>query len=312
MADRAPLYVDVADAPEGGVAHWVTARDGLKLRAANWAHGGAKGTVLLFPGRTEYVEKYGRAAADLRARGYAMATIDWRGQGLADRLHEDAAMGHVPDFVEYQRDVAALVAYARAQGLPEPYHLLAHSMGGCIGLRSVMQDLPVKSAVFSAPMWGLLFALPLRPVLWSMRRLGRRLPWPNRYPPGQRPETYVLHNGYQANVLTSDHDMWEYMCRQVDKHPDLALGGPSFRWVQEALHEMETLAAKPAPDLPTLTFVGNREAVVDPFRIHDRMRNWPKGEIEVLSHARHEPMMESVEIRDHFFDRTTAHFDANS
>jgi len=51
----------------------------------HWTGQHVKGTVLLFPGRTEYIEKYGPAAADFLARGFATVVIDWRGQGLADR-----------------------------------------------------------------------------------------------------------------------------------------------------------------------------------------------------------------------------------
>ncbi len=81
--------------------------------ASAWATGPqrtAKGTVLLFPGRTEYIEKYGRAARDLYQRGFATLTVDWRGQGLADRMLEDARIGHVHYFTDYQKDVAAMIA----------------------------------------------------------------------------------------------------------------------------------------------------------------------------------------------------------
>ena len=105
----APLFAE-ADGPAGGVAYWLTTVDQIRIRVAVWGHDAAKGTVLLFPGRTEYVEKYGRAATDLLTRGYATVTVDWRGQGLADRLQPNAALGHVADFKDYQLDVDAVVA----------------------------------------------------------------------------------------------------------------------------------------------------------------------------------------------------------
>ena len=80
-------------ARKAGAAFWLTAADGVRLRVGLWSHPGAQGTVLLLPGRTEYVEKYGRAAADLRSRGYATLAIDWRGQGLADRALDDPMSG---------------------------------------------------------------------------------------------------------------------------------------------------------------------------------------------------------------------------
>ena len=52
---------------------------------------GRKGTVCVFPGRAEFIEKYFEVVRDLRARGFAVATIDWRGQGLSDRALPNAA-----------------------------------------------------------------------------------------------------------------------------------------------------------------------------------------------------------------------------
>ena len=117
-----------------------------------WTFGG--GTVLMLPGRTEHAEKYGTTAERLAAAGYASAALDWRGQGLADRLLPDRRKGHVGQFADYQRDLDAFAAAVR-ETLPGPFYLLAHSMGGCIGLRGLMRGLDVAAAAFSAPMWGL-------------------------------------------------------------------------------------------------------------------------------------------------------------
>ena len=104
----APFYSDVADGPEHGRAFWLRTTDGVRIRIGLWTPSGAsKGTVLLFPGRTEYTEKYGRAAADFARRGYATLAVDWRGQGLADRLLDDAMSGYVQVFDDYQTDVEA-------------------------------------------------------------------------------------------------------------------------------------------------------------------------------------------------------------
>ena len=78
--------------------------------------GGTRGTAVIFPGRTEYAEKYGPVAGELVARGFAVAVIDWRGQGLSDRHPRNAMLGHVHDFADYQRDVAALMALVGGAG----------------------------------------------------------------------------------------------------------------------------------------------------------------------------------------------------
>jgi len=170
----APLYTDIDPGPSTGSALWAHAADGQRIRLGVWPKSGAKGTVLLFPGRTEYIEKYGPAAQDLAQRGLATIAIDWRGQGLADRMLDDARSGHVEAFEDYQKDVNAMLAAAETLNLPKPYFLLAHSMGGAIGLRALHQGLPVQAACFTAPMWGIGLAPHLRPLAWIMNGLLQR------------------------------------------------------------------------------------------------------------------------------------------
>jgi lysophospholipase len=131
----APFYGDLAEGPDGAAAWWVTTSDGLRVRVGHFpAAQPAQGTVLLFPGRTEYVEKYGRTAQAFAQRGFHTVAIDWRGQGLADRLLDDPRTGHVHVFDDYQLDLAAVMAAVHELDLPRPFHLLGHSMGGCFGM----------------------------------------------------------------------------------------------------------------------------------------------------------------------------------
>ncbi|SHI61400.1 alpha/beta fold hydrolase [Wenxinia saemankumensis] len=305
----APLHDDVSGAPAGGVAAWLDTDDGVRIRAAAW--GGAaspRGTVLMFPGRTEYIEKYGALAGDLTARGFAFATVDWRGQGLAGRMHPQRDLGHVVTFRDYQRDVAALLAFARARALPEPFYLIAHSMGGCIGLRALIEGLPVRAAVFSAPMWGIALTGAMRAAAWGLSTLARPLGLSGRMAPAQAPHPYVLKTGFEDNTLTTDRAQWDRLGRQITAHPDLALGGPSLRWLNEALVEMRGLSRRPSPPVRARCWLGTDERIVDPGRIHDRMGRWPGGALTVVEGGRHEILMERAEIRDPVLDGIEAHF----
>ncbi len=306
----APFFTDVAEAPDGATALWLTCADGVRIRAAFW-RGGAKGTVLLFPGRTEYIEKYGPAAAELAARGYAMMTLDWRGQGLADRPLTDPATGHVASFRDYQKDIAALLAGARHAKLPEPFFLMAHSMGGAIGLRALYGGLPVRAAVFSAPMWGIRIHPALRPAAWVLSTASRSIGQSHQYAPGTTPITYVAEAPFADNVLTSDPPMYAFMQRQVRRHPELALGGPSLHWLSEALRECLKLRQRPAPKLPCLTVLGSLERVVDARPIHNRMARWPGGRLMMIPGAEHEVMMEKTAVRRRFYDEACKLFDAH-
>ncbi|MFQ6553213.1 alpha/beta hydrolase [Aestuariibius insulae] len=301
--EQAPFHHDVSRGPEGGAAYWLRTEDDLRIRISVWTSPDTqKGTVLLFPGRTEYAEKYGVTAAALAEHGYSSVAVDWRGQGLADRLLPNRATGHVLRFPDYQLDVAAVMAALPSLSLPAPYNLIAHSMGGCIGLRSLMEGLAVDTATFSGPMWGIRLTPPLRPVAWGLSTLSRPLRFGHIYPPGQGGETYVLRAPFEDNTLTSDAEMFDLLKEQLINHPDLALGGPSLHWLNEALREMRHLASRPSPDIPAIAFVGENERIVDKLRIKARMDRWPRGRMEVMERGEHELLVERAEIRSRIID----------
>lgn len=305
----APFFADIADGPEGGIAHWLKTADDVRIRVAHWPKDGAKGTVLMFPGRTEFIEKYGRTAKALADRGYASLAVDWRGQGIADRLAEDRGLGHVIRFADYQHDAQAVMDHAKALGLPEPYFLLAHSMGGCIGLRALMNGYPIEAVAFSAPMWGILMAPALRPMAWAVTTVARAAGQTTMVAPGQTTENYVGRTSFADNTLTTDPEFFDFMEAQLTAHPDLGIGGPSVLWLNEALREMRRLAALPSPALPALTFLGTNEQIVDPDRIRARMQKWPNGKLTVLSGSKHEPLMDYTGVGQAMLDEIGGFFD---
>ena len=309
MSEPAPFLADLAGGPEGGRAVWLHAADGVRLRAGIWA-GGAKGTVFLLPGRTEYIEKYGRAAGDLLARGWSTVTADWRGQGLADRLLPDPMLGHVGDFEDYQRDLDALLALARAEGLPEPFMMLGHSMGGSIGLRALYRDLGFQAAVFSAPMWGILMTVWQRPLAQVVTRLAGLVGQGGRLVPGTAAASYIAETEFAGNMLTTDREMWGMMKAHLAAEPRFGLGGPTLRWLRAALDDCHALAQRPAPTLPAICALGTLERVVDAGPVHLRMAGWAAGQMDLYPGAEHEIMMEGPAVRARFFDRAASLFDA--
>ncbi len=306
-SDEAPFFAEAADAPAEARSVWGAAPDGVRLRVTLLARGEG-GTVLLFPGRTEYAEKYGRVARALGARGLSVVTIDWRGQGLSARLLADAAIGHVVAFRDYQGDVAALLGAAGALGLPGPRHLLAHSMGGAIGLRALMEGLPVASVAFSAPMWGIVMGAGLRPIARALGWASRPFGLAARHAPGTGPASYTDAAPFEGNLLTTDREAYAFMRAQVVAHPALALGGPSLQWLHEALIEEVALARRPSPPVPCLCGLGSEEGIVSASVIRERMARWPGGRLEVHEGARHELMMERAAVREAFLSAVARHF----
>lgn len=311
MTDRAPFFDDLAEGPEGGEAYWLAASDGVRIRVGLWPWQGTEpchGTVFILPGRTECIEKYGRGAADLAARGFASLAIDWRGQGIAERLLKDRRIGHVDHFPDYQKDLEAVIALAQEKNMPKPWFMLAHSMGGAIGLRALIEGKPFTAAAFSGPMWGIGFTpfekITLRAIAPILARIGLR----NTHAVGTKPEPYMMWQPFDGNTLTSDAEMYRHMIRQIEAQPDLGLGGPSLNWVLESVAENTWAKAQPAPKTPAICFLGSDETIVDTGAVREVAGAWPACELVEVEGARHETPMETPAIRTMFYDRTAEFF----
>ena len=307
----APLYEDVAGGPAGGAAHWLETEDEKRIRVAHWLpEGETQGTVLLFPGRTEYIEKYGDTASEFIRRGFAALAVDWRGQGLADRLLEDRRVGHVEKFTDYQHDVRVVLTYAGELDLPKPWYVIGHSMGGAIGLRAVVENNCFTACGFTGPMWGIYFSPIMKPLSRVTAYWGPRIGLGEKTPPTTSRESYVASQPFEGNVLTRDPDMYKLMQDQLAAYPELALGAPSTIWLREALDECAWAMEQTAPDIPCLTFLGSHEQIVDRNAIRDRMANWPTGTLVEIPDGEHEVMMEAPGVRGPVFDQLAEHFAA--
>lgn len=302
---------DLSEVP--AEAYWLRSDDDIRLRVALWRADNPTETVLLFPGRTEYVEKYAPVAGLMTQLGINVLAIDWRGQGMSDRLQDNHRPGHIGEFAHYQLDVVAMVEAAAALSLPEPWHLLAHSMGGAIGLAALMNGLPVQTATFSAPMWGINHSpMPRRMAVgltYVAGRLGRG--GVSAFGTGGN-GTYLLDEPFRNNLLTGNADAWARLVREAAAWPELTIGGASYQWVRQALDEGARLTAEPAPDVPMLVTLGSRELVVSATAIRNYAAGWPAGRLLELEGAHHEVMFETPDLQQQFFTAFVDHIRANS
>ena len=125
-------------APDDVVTGMLKTPDGVSLRFARFAPPpGRRGTVCIFPGRTEWIEKYFETARDLRNRGFAVAILDWRGQGLSDRALGDRLKGYVGSFSEFDTDLETFMRQVVLPDCPPPIFALGHSMGATVLIRAV-------------------------------------------------------------------------------------------------------------------------------------------------------------------------------
>src|SRR3984885_13409619 len=123
--------------PHNVVTGTLKTPDGVSLRFARFAPpAGRRGTVCVFQGRSEWIEKYFETVRDLRARGFAVAALDWRGQGLSDRALSDRRKGYVGDFAEYDTDLETFMREIVLPDCPPPIFAIGHSTGATVLIRA--------------------------------------------------------------------------------------------------------------------------------------------------------------------------------
>ena len=290
-----PLELQPGGIPWDQTLH-LTAADGVRLRGALW-RGGDRGLVLLLAGRTEFLEKYTQPAAELVRRGFSVASLDWRGQGLSQRPLRPHVKGHVDHFSEFHRDLEALTAHPEVTAVPGPRVMIANSMGGAIGLGALYRgQVTVDAAVLLAPMLGIrmnVFQRFLGRVLLPVaRRSGDLHRWPP-LPGVSRP--YVFF-GFKGNVLTADETMFDWFTDTIRRHPDLQLAMPTLGWLAEAMAEMAWLRQQGPLHCPSLCLLGARETVVTPGAVRSGAAAIG-ARLAVIDDARHDLLMEAQPMR---------------
>jgi lysophospholipase len=295
--------------PEGASVGALKVQDGISLRVARFAPPpGRKGTVCLFPGRAEFIEKYFEVAGELQARGFAVAMLDWRGQGLSDRALPDRRKGHVGDFAEYDRDLATFMQEVVLPDCPPPYFALAHSMGGSILVRAAAQGrIWFNRMVLTGPMLGLPGRAGSLGAQLTARWL-RRFGLSSSYIPGGGATT-IFSLPFERNPLTSDPVRYARTGSLVETHPQLAIGSPTVGWLAAAYDAMAVTADPSYPSRlrhPMLIIAAGREAVVENSAIERFAVRLRAGSHVTITGARHEIMMEQDQYRGQFW----AAFDA--
>ncbi|MGJ5041671.1 MULTISPECIES: alpha/beta hydrolase [unclassified Bradyrhizobium] len=295
--------------PENVTAGTIKTPDGAELRFARWAPpAGRKGTVCVFTGRSEMIEKYFETVRDLRDRGFAVAIIDWRGQGHSSRRLRDSRKGYVRSFSDYETDVETFVTQVVLPDCPPPYFALAHSMGGTVLLRLAHAGKRwFDRVVLSAPMIDLpdsRTALPARLLLRAMRIAGQG----GRYVPGGNDEISGLAP-FVNNPLTSDPVRYARNAAILEEDPTLGIASPTVAWADSAFSAMMTFRGMTYPSQirqPILMLAASSDTVVSTAAIEEFAYHLRAGSHLVIAGAKHEILQEQDRYRSQFW----AAFDA--
>jgi lysophospholipase len=295
--------------PDGVVVGAIKTSDGVNLRFARWAPPpGRKGTVVVMQGRAEFIEKYFETVRDLRARGFAVATFDWRGQGLSDRRLSDRHKGYVRNFGNYITDLEAVMEQVVLPDCPPPIFALAHSMGAAVMIRACHDGSRwFERTVLSAPM----IALPsgrLTRVAGPLARLMRMIGRGGAYVP-TGDSSVAGTEGFVGNVLTSDPVRYVRNAAIMEQEPALGLGAPTVAWADAAMRQMNQFAEhsySASIRQPILMVAAGRDEVVSTPAIETFGQNLLAGRHLILAGAKHEILQEQDQYRAQFW----AAFDA--
>jgi len=258
-----------------------------------------RGSIILSPGRTEFIEKYFETAENLLDRGFNVLIVDPRGQGLSDRLLEDPLKSYVRSFQDYAEDFAFAIEAFEAD-LPKPHIAMGHSMGGCIVLLAVLTGTVSPSAVVCcAPMTGI-FDVETRMseyVIRAFNFLGlskRRVPFQKKT--GGQPVPF------KGNKLTSDFDRFQRWASYFKTTPELRVAGPTIAWVSQALWAMNYVNRNARQlKVPGLIVAAGGDPIVDPAS-NSKFAHMAGIDFTVVPGALHEILMEKDEYRNQFFE----------
>lgn len=278
--------------------------DGFKLRyAVSSGPPGRRGTVCIFQGRAEFIERYFETINDLHARRYAVAILDWRGQGGSQRILRNRLRGHISSFKKYDRDFDDFMHQVVLPDCPPPYSALAHSTGAQILLRSIHKHTWFDKVVMSSPFVGLSDHFLPKPVIRSLAALATACGLGWMYAPGQDQRPLKMAD-FPGNRLTSDVGRFSRDARTIEHTPELGLGGPTLGWLNATINSIASLSALKRVEklrTPVLFVTAGNDRMVSTQAAMAMAHRVPGIAAVKIDHARHELLNERDEFREQFW-----------
>jgi lysophospholipase len=278
------------------------------------AEGESKGTVVILPGFRENIEKYFEVVREMHDKGFDVYVMDWRGQGGSERyLKSNPQKAHSEGFDEnietlhaFMTTVVDTGAAATGSAPRQPVIMVAHSMGGHLGLRYLKEHEGVfDSAVLSAPMMDIVTGGLPRPLARQMAKFAKAGNYLEKYIPGGT-DWHDQTEKFDDNQVTHDKARFEAANQIVLDNPDLKIGDPTYGWVYHAFSSVDILNDEnylAAIKTPVLMGVAGKDKVVDRPAQDRACGLLPDCEKVEIPEARHELWMERDDLRKAWTDK---------
>ncbi|MDE2495302.1 MAG: alpha/beta hydrolase [Alphaproteobacteria bacterium] len=259
---------------------------------------------MLLHGQTEFIEKYVEVIGELNARGFTVATFDWRGQGGSARLLDNPLKAHIATFRQYDEDLAAFLDRIVKPMSSAPPLALAHSMGGHNLLRT-LHDRPgaFSAAVLSAPMLAIAtrgypaFVARIATALHCILGQGNRFAW------GMAARD-PLRMEFADQLVTSDRARFQRTQDFLKQNPSIRLAGPTWGWIEAAYRSMARVAAPgfaKAIQTPVLIAGAGKDRIVRTEAERAFVKRLPHGTYIELADSEHEILQENDSVRARFW-----------
>lgn len=287
--------------PEGAEVFDFMAADGVRLRGATFSVEHPRACVILMAGRCEFIEKYFEVIKYLQARGFSVAMMDWRGQGLSERLLPDGSKGHIDDFRKFVADLRLFTEEVAMKRFGGPYLLMTHSMGGTPSLQLLADGYDkFRAAVLCAPMTRLYAPGAMRIVLNVLPGIASALGASEAAVPSAEDHSMK----FEGNVLTSDHARHDRFRELQTLAPNAVIGAPTFGWVKAATAAMNDLHRPERFEnlkTPVLIVSAEEDKLVDSSDHETLAARSPLIKRVLIKGALHEIMMEQDKYRAEFW-----------
>ena len=250
--------------------------------------------ILISSGRTEAAIKYKELIFDLYSNGYSVYIQDHRGQGMSGRMTEDPDMGYIDTFQFYIDDMKYFYDNMLKKVNHKKKYLLAHSMGGAIGMTYLEQNPnDFNAAAFSSPMLGFVASTCGASKLLT----------------GQKPK-YALGQGkyqddklvFKNNKLTGSEIRYNSMNTAFAKDTEARLGGATYQWVYKSCQQFDYINDNIKNiRTPFILFSAENEKIVNPKAhqkfIKEAQKLGKTCEAFLIENAQHELLIEKDEQR---------------
>ena len=184
-------------------------------------------------------------------------------------------------------------------------------MGGCIGLRTLLERADFCGAVFSAPMWHLQMRSATRELTSRVTQLANLVGLGGRLTPGASPQPTALAVSFEGNALTSDREHFAWMVRQLTAHPELGARRPEHAVdLRRARGDGRASTWRRCPGCRCWSSSAATRRWSRPASSARRWRRWSRASWCGCEGARHEIFMERPEMLARVWARIDAFLEA--